>query len=256
MVFILALVILVANGALTRELAFLHRNRVFIELIDSLTHDELQADCMSPRTESKEEPAVAYALGLLAYHSGNSDHAEAWWNQSLRISHRYVAMIRIFSPGSMQLAGLAVELYPQFAVSWDWWGDSLRAVQPEEALLAYLQAVEIAPRRNLVWEKVAVIAYELGDQELGFEAARRACDIDPIRNGPCHTAARLAFHRGDWQTVIHYYVRGSFPEHPEDWTQLISAAQHLGQLHDADKYLLLAQQRNPADYETLLKLLP
>jgi hypothetical protein len=47
-------------------------------------------------------------------------------------------------------------------------------------------------------------------------------------------------------------VRGSYPEHAEDWVQLIQAAQNLGRTEDAQRFLAQAQQEIPTDYEQLL----
>lgn len=202
-----------------------------------------------PTAISTQSGLSAYLQGLASQATGAGD-VEAWWAWALASDERFVDLVHTWAPDSLPLARLAAETYPDSYHAWEWLGDA--SSDGGDVLDAYRRAVEMAPHANLVWEKVSARAGLLGDWELSAEAARHACELNPIRNGSCHHAARLAYADGDWEAVIHYFELGDDPEHPEDWARLIRAAQRLGLDIQAKAYLVQAQAESPADYAALL----
>jgi tetratricopeptide (TPR) repeat protein len=199
---------------------------------------------------------MSYQLGLLADSRGYAAQAVTFWQQALTDDARYMLLVRIHAARNIALAELAVRTYPERALSWDWRGDATVEAKPAEALLDYLEAAQRDPSDNLVWEKIGPLAEAQGNFDLALTAYRRACDLEPIRNGSCLSGGRLAYRAGDWTTVITYYERGGYPESVAGWVELIRAAQHLGLTADAERYLQLAQAEAPADYTHLLQNKP
>ena len=226
------------------------RNEASLRLQRSLMGGSAPAEAEARLSADRPRAFAAYGLGLLAEARGDGAAAEEHWAEALRADVQYMRLVQVKAGGSASLAEAAVAAYPEEATAWEWLGDT--ESRPDAALEDYRRAVELNPRANLVWEKVASLARQQGNLVLSLEAARNACDLWPIRNGACHSAARLAFEAGDWETVIYYYERGFYPEHPEDWAEMIRAAQRLGREADAERLLAQAEQEYPADYGALL----
>lgn len=204
-------------------------------------------------------PAAAQAqrmLGLLSAKQGDLAGADVYFTKALAGSADTVPLVRVSRPQSEGLARTAYRLYPTNEEAAAWLGDVLAATQPDQAITLYRQAVALAPLDNLTWEKLGASAQARGQTELAIEAFGQACQINPIRNGACHGAARLSYTQGQWDKVIYYFERGFMPGDEADWVLLIRAAQKLGRDGDAGKYLQQAQARNPADYAKLLRVPP
>lgn len=201
-------------------------------------------------------PQLAFGRGWLAWMRGDVPAAEAAWDMALRADAQYLPVIKMMAPADLPLAELAVQMYPDRAESWDWLGDLQAASAPAHAMTAYQKAAALSPLDNLIWEKLSSAALVAGDKDVAQSAAQTACDYVPIRNGACHEAARLAYEKGQWQTVIDYFERGYYPEHVEDWVILIRAAQKANEPDEATRLLAMAHHRLPADYESLVRATP
>jgi tetratricopeptide (TPR) repeat protein len=228
------------------------RNIFYLQLSHTLAGAPISEDSLRLPETQENRPEVAYGLGLLAKRVGQDYLAERLWRQALYGDSRYVFLVRPHAGTSLPLAMTAVAAHPDLFAAWDWMGDAVSPADPALALQYYLKAVQLAPWANLVWEKIGALAEQQRDFRLALAASQRACDINPIRNGSCLRAARLAFAAGDWWATVYYYERGSYPESVEGWLQLIRAAQYLGRKEDAERYLRMAQSEYPADYERLL----
>jgi tetratricopeptide (TPR) repeat protein len=198
---------------------------------------------------------AAYVEGILAMKNNKDDIPRTVWMRALQSSAEYLGAINAHFPTDRELAEIAITDYPSVSKSWEWAGDAWKD-EPEKALQYYQQAARLAPSANLVWEKVSDSAEKLNHVAQTLLASKNACEIYPIRNGSCHRAARLFFKQGDWESTIHYFLLGAYPEHAEDWALMISAAQHLGRDEQAKNLLTQAQQENPADYAELIGNLP
>jgi Tfp pilus assembly protein PilF len=198
----------------------------------------------------------AFARGWVAWMAGDAPTAESAWGIAMRANERFMPAVWMTASPDTKLAELAVTLYPDRAEGWNWLGDLYATNNPAKAVDYYQKAAALSPLDNLIWENLSNQALEAGNRDLALVSARKACDLVPIRNGACHNAARLAYEKGDWQTVITYFVRGSYPEHAEDWVLLIRAAQKANQPDEATRFLALAHERLPADYESLVRAAP
>jgi tetratricopeptide (TPR) repeat protein len=198
---------------------------------------------------------AAYGRGWFAWQAGDIPAAESAWSLAMVGNEQYVPVMRSVAAHDRPLATLATTTYPHNAESWAWLAGIVAAEDQDYSTATglYERAAGLAPFDNLIWEQLAGVALAAGDPILSQASAERACDLVPIRNGSCHSAARLAYAKGDWATVIYYYERGDYPEHVEDWVQLMVAAQQLGRTADAQRYLSQAQLELPADYDELLK---
>lgn len=220
-----------------------------------LVHSTFESTAESPVTPLLPVSLAegAYGRGWFAWRAGDNPTAESAWALAIGNDVRYVSVIRSVVPHNIRLATLATLAYPQRSESWAWLAGIKAIEDPVTAEGLYQHATALAPFDNLLWEQLSGVSLAAGDSIVAQAAAERACDLVPVRNGSCHTAARLAQAQGDWATVIYYYERGDYPEHIEDWVQLIVAAQKLGRTADAQRYLSQAQQELPANYEQLLK---
>ena len=235
---------------LPRIVKFARLNAAYLALVHDNAGAELNLRALLP------EPAAAYGLGLRAMQQGNFSEAENQWVHALAGDVHYLQLVRAVAPTSKLLAERAAQLHPAEPTAWTWLAE---LTEPHDALAAlenYERAAQLDPANNLIWERIGVLANQAQKFNLAFDAAKHACDLNPKRNGSCHTAARLAYQFHEWQAVVDYFVRGSFPEHAEDWVLLIRAAEFLGRTEDAQRYLARAQDRNPAKYDVLLKGLP
>lgn len=202
-------------------------------------------------------PAVERMLGMLAVKEGKTQEADVRFTAALRNSVDAVPLVYAARPDSVALAREAYRLYPDSSYANMWLGDLIVKPSPDEALVLYRRAAALQPGDDLLWEKVAGLAYQQGDKAVALQASRRACDINRFRNdGACDRAGYLSYAVGDYQNVIYYFERASLPDNEDNWTLLIRAAQKLGRTEDAARYLLDARQRNPADYDKLLREQP
>lgn len=193
-----------------------------------------------------------YAAGLIAYEKGDLANAESNWADALALDGRYLRIISILEPDNLLLAGIAAQNYPGDATGWKWLGDA-QIDDPAAALESYTRSAELYPYDFWIWIKIGTQAEMVGEPGRAIDAYRTACDINPIANSSCLNTARLSYERGDYQTVIDYYEKGGWPEHPDGWVRLVRAARALGLDSEADRYLAQARQENPADYDTLLQ---
>jgi tetratricopeptide (TPR) repeat protein len=196
----------------------------------------------------------SFNQGLRAYRGGDLDRARSYFTQALPGSAIYLDPIRSFFQDDQILADVALQTYPENPVAWEW-AASANADQPVLSLEFLRRSAELQPTDNLVWERLGQLAEQLGNTDLALIALRNACDIYPVRNGACLSAARFFFERQDWENTIMYYQIGSYPEHPDQWARLVLAARHLGRLGDAQRFLERAELENPADYEALFAAL-
>lgn len=197
-------------------------------------------------------PETERLQGVLSLKQGNTAEADSYFENAIRGSMSLVPLVRAARPKAEALARTAYTLYPQIPDTPAWVADTLPDTESAEKLALYRSAAALEPADNLLWEKVGELAASLHRNDVALDAFKRACDINPIRNGACHQAARYYYAKGDWEQVIYYFKRGSMPEHSPDWVLLIKAAQQLGLAADADSYLQQAQARNPDDYGKLL----
>lgn len=221
-------------------------------------HRALLGNAPSPlTTQLAQQPdaQAAYALGLLAQKQGQIAEAERWYAQALS-DGRYLALTRQQLPQSAALAQQATALHPAQATAWEWLGDVTVATDPAAALAHYQNAAQLSPLDNLIWEKVGQLAQQQNNPEIARNAYQHACDLNPVRNGACLSAAHLAYLVQDWALTIEYYERGGYPESVTGWVELIRAAQQLGQTTAAARYRAQAEQEYPADYAALLAAQP
>jgi len=254
---ILFLVVIVSLGALsaTGIAASADHNLLAVDLLKTWTEDETNPEIL-PRLAGDAFPAYqSFYLGLYALKEGDSIRANDYWTAAIQGGLRDAELVKGFAPKDRGLAKIAVQTYPHSSLAWVWLGDASQG-DPEGTLAAYLRAADLSPYDNLLWERIADLAERLGKTDLALHAAGRACIIYRIRNGSCLRAARLAFDKGDWESVIFYYELGYYPESAQDWAKLIRAAQHLGNTDEGQAYLIQAEQEYPADYPSLLEALP
>lgn len=255
--FILLLLALLAVMALSAD-----------QLASSFDHNLIAIDMLeawvggvpNPHLETSLErhANVSYAsfyLGMGAFSANDVTGAESYWESAIRADPRYLKLVRVMASDSLPLAQTAARTYPEQSLPWSWLGDAYQE-DPAAALGAYQQAASLSPLDNLIWEKIGGLAESQGDTELAIHAAGRACVLYRIRNGSCLRAARLSFAEADYESVVHYYELGYYPESAAGWAKLIRAAQHLDRAEDAQAYLRQAQDEYPADYHSLLSELP
>ncbi len=213
-------------------------------------------DRASLSPDRAETSAMARLLAVLADHRDQPAAAGRLFRQALAGGGPEITQVAALQPASLALAEAAHAGDPGDPTAAVWLADNLVAPDPRRALALYQQATAREPADNLTWEKLGSLALQQGQNAIALDAFSQACNLNPVRNGSCHSAARLSYARRDWQHVVYYFERGSLPEHPADWALLIAAARKLGRPGEADRYLALAAARNPADYARLLQQLP
>lgn len=197
-------------------------------------------------------PQAFWFQGILDLRVDNPTAADDDFTQLLLSRSARISVIHAVRPSAPVLPQIAYACYPDDPAAIAWLADTFVNSDPSRSLILYQQSLASDPQDSRTWQKLGSLALQQQQKDIARQAFQRACDIDSVANGACHSAARLDYNAGDWLGVTHYFSRGSLPEYADDWVLLILASKKLGRTDDANRYLQQAQQRNPADYRKLL----
>jgi tetratricopeptide (TPR) repeat protein len=149
--------------------------------------------------------AAYWGLGLLAGWQGREDEQQAQWTAFLDRSPARLPLLTVLWSGRDDLAALAVDRYPQLAITHFWLAESVAESEPERAISAYRQGLALDPEDGRRWFALAQIHRRLGQNEDAFVALVESCyNGDPGSNG-CWGAGRMAEEEEDWAQALRFY---------------------------------------------------
>ncbi len=206
-VFLAALaLLLLLPQALSRNLAGLQALEV------CLTGNEVSS---GPAAQNLQPGFPFFAAGL-ARCQGNEQAALQSYTQAFADPHTPVDAVRGAFPTDLDLARQAVAARPDDPASFFWLADILRSSDPAAAIPVYEQALTLAPREALAWDRLGHLYEDAQRLEDALHAYSQACRyLDQGKNG-CLNAGGVAMRLERYAEAADFYRQAlrQLPNYP------------------------------------------
>lgn len=93
----------------------------------------------------------SWLLSLIYDSLGDLEHRDKAWETSLRCCRAYIQLVRAMAHDNINLAELAVQIYPDQADAWFWLAESKLENSPEQAVNAHWQGLQLRPHDTKGW---------------------------------------------------------------------------------------------------------
>ena len=142
--------------------------------------------------------------GLLGHDSGDTHRRNESWARTLDCSDGYIRTMAILSPDAADLAGKAIQAWPDNSEGFFWLAQIIAKSEPAEAIDLYEKGLSLSPNDGRRWLALADLLVNV-DKAAALDAYVMAClKGDPGSNG-CLRAGSLAEAQGDPASAIGYY---------------------------------------------------
>lgn len=143
--------------------------------------------------------------GVIAKNIGLYEYSMEKWQIILKCNPHYVTFVHQQEPESVELSNLAIEVQPNVAESWFWYGDTHTEIRKE----CYEIGLTLDPKDGKRWIVLGYMLEGINPEE-AMKAFLQGCyNGDPGSNG-CWNVGKLAEQLGNTDEAIQYYRRSNY----------------------------------------------